>query len=228
VKILGVIPARGGSKRLPRKNILSLNGKPLIEWTIEFALNQPEISHLLVSTDDEEISRISSKAGANVPWLRPKELSSDNAKTVDVCLHALDWYLKHHGSVDAILLLQPTSPFRSRETFLESLMNFEASSSDSLITVRKHVAPLEQLLLGSPNVSTCSPLLKSIETFGLGGFKAFTPTGNLYLSRTSILQTYNNLLGTSVFPFTSKSIYEEVDIDTSEDFKLAQLIARLR
>ena len=89
-RLLAVIPARGGSKRLPRKNVLDLAGKPLIAWTIQEALNCKYIDQVIVSTDDKEISDISKEYGADVPFFRPSELATDEAKTVDVVLHLLD------------------------------------------------------------------------------------------------------------------------------------------
>jgi CMP-N-acetylneuraminic acid synthetase len=90
MRILAVIPARGGSKRLPKKNIKPLGGKPLINWSIEAIRGISEICEVLVSTDDSEIASIAKQAGASVPWLRPSHLSTDTASSVDVALHALD------------------------------------------------------------------------------------------------------------------------------------------
>jgi CMP-N-acetylneuraminic acid synthetase len=91
MRILVLIPARGGSKRLPGKNIKLLGGKPLINWSIESILGISAVCDILVSTDDSEIAEIARQAGASVPWLRPANLSTDTASTVDVALHTLDW-----------------------------------------------------------------------------------------------------------------------------------------
>ena len=108
MRILALIAARGGSKRLPGKNMRLLGGKPLIIWSIDVAKNIPDICDILVSTDDPAIAAVCTEAGAYVPWLRPAELSTDTASPVDVALHALDWYRAKKGSVDGLLLLQPT------------------------------------------------------------------------------------------------------------------------
>jgi len=92
---LGLISARGGSKGLPRKNIKPLLGKPLIAWTIEQALASKYFDRVIVSTDDEEIAEISKKYGAEVPFIRPKELAEDNAKGIEVVLHTIDWLKKN-------------------------------------------------------------------------------------------------------------------------------------
>jgi CMP-N,N'-diacetyllegionaminic acid synthase len=104
MKILVLIPARGGSKRLPGKNIRLLGDRPLIVWTIDLAKNIPKICDILVSTDDIAIAEVASKAGALVPWLRPAELATDTATSVDVCLHALDWYEKEYSYCNQHLL----------------------------------------------------------------------------------------------------------------------------
>lgn len=109
---LGVIPARGGSKRIPRKNIRPLAGKPLIAWTID-AANASKLDHVIVSTDDPEIAQVATQYGADVPFLRPPELATDTAKSVDVLEHAARWADEHMGRPDYIVLLQPTSPTRS-------------------------------------------------------------------------------------------------------------------
>lgn len=110
--ILALIPARGGSKGLPRKNILPLAGKPLIAWTIEQALESKYIDKVVVSTEDKEISDISKKYGAEVPFIRPEELASDEAKTMDVIIHALNWFENRGEHFDILVLLEPTSPLR--------------------------------------------------------------------------------------------------------------------
>jgi len=115
-RILGIIPARGGSKGIPRKNIRPLAGKPLIGWTIESALNSKVCEPLLVSTDDPEIAAVARQFGADTPFLRPPSLSSDTATSLSVVEHAIDW-LNETGleSFSHVLLLQPTSPFRTAE-----------------------------------------------------------------------------------------------------------------
>jgi CMP-N-acetylneuraminic acid synthetase len=112
-KVLALIPARGGSKGLPGKNIKNLCGKPLIAWSIDSAKRSQHIDRVCVSTDSEEIATISRKFGAEVPFLRPQEISGDTASSVDVALHALDFYKNIHGEdFEYLVLLEPTSPLR--------------------------------------------------------------------------------------------------------------------
>lgn len=111
---LALIPARGGSKGLPRKNLLPLAGKPLIVWTIEAALASELVDRVVVTTDDEEIAAVSREAGAHVPFLRPSELASDTSPSIDAVIHALDWLEEHEGArFDQLALLEPTSPLRA-------------------------------------------------------------------------------------------------------------------
>src|SRR4051794_40245817 len=110
--VAALIPARGGSKSIPRKNIASVGGKPLIAWTIEAALGSKLLDRVYVSTDDEEIASVSRACGSEVPFMRPAELASDEAGSLGVALHALDWMAAHGGEPDYLLLLQPTSPLR--------------------------------------------------------------------------------------------------------------------
>lgn len=114
-KIITIIPARGGSKGLLRKNIKPLLGKPMIAWTIEQAKNSKYIDRIIVSTDDKEIAKISKKYGADVPFLRHKELARDNSSTIDVIMHAIDWFEKKGDYFDMVVLLEPTSPLRDVE-----------------------------------------------------------------------------------------------------------------
>ena len=112
-KLLAVIPARGGSERIPKKNILNLSGKPLISWTIEAALASKYIDDVVVSTDDNEIFTIAKKYGAKVPFIRPDKFSSNHASSISVVLHVIDFLQKVNESYDYIILLQPTSPLRT-------------------------------------------------------------------------------------------------------------------
>ena len=140
MKVLAIIPARGGSKGVPHKNIIPICGKPLIGYTIEAALEAVKlgaIDKLIVSTDDEEIAEVSRKAGAAVPFMRPEYLSNDTAKSVDVMIHAVDFYKKQGVDYDTVLLLQPTAPLRSVEDIVDSLKLFEKQGTTSLISCYK-------------------------------------------------------------------------------------------
>jgi len=135
VRILALVPARAGSKRLPGKNSRALRKKPLIVWSIEAATGVRDVCDILVSTDDPAVAEIARLAGALVPWARPAELATDSATSADVALHALDWYEQNRGAVDGLLLLQPTSPFRTRATIERGIELFRANQTRPVVAV---------------------------------------------------------------------------------------------
>ena len=112
LNLLALIPARGGSKWLPRKNIMYLGGLPLIHWTINAARVSGVCDMVLASTDDEEVAAVARRWKALVPWLRPAELATDTSSPVSAVNHEFNWYESVYGEADAILLMQPASPFR--------------------------------------------------------------------------------------------------------------------
>jgi len=135
--VLGLIPARGGSKGIPRKNIRLVCGRPLIEYTIESALKAKSLDRVIVSTDDAEIAKVAESAGAEVPFLRPNESSTDTATLVLVMKHAIDWFKTNcNYHPDAIALLPPTTPLRTSEDIDGTVDLLWASGRNSAVTVR--------------------------------------------------------------------------------------------
>ncbi len=135
--ILIIIPARGGSKGIPRKNIKPLNGKPLIYYAIDTARAITTDENICVSTDDLEIKSVVENYRLRVPFLRPDELSIDTAGTYEVLLHALDYYEKKGKHYDIVLLLQTTSPFRTAEQVKEALALYDRSQADMVVSVKE-------------------------------------------------------------------------------------------
>jgi CMP-N,N'-diacetyllegionaminic acid synthase len=134
--VLGVIPARGGSKSIPKKNVVDLCGKPLIAYTIEAALGAKLIDCCIVSTDCEEIASVAKACGAEVPFIRPAVLSSDNAGSLGVVLHALECMEHQNNTVyDAVVMLQPTTPFRKATLIDEALRRLATSHLDSVVSL---------------------------------------------------------------------------------------------
>lgn len=136
MKLLTIIPARGGSKGIPRKNIKPLNGKPLIYYTIDCARALCTDEDICVSTDDTEIISVVEEYGLKVPFVRPAELASDTAGTYEVLLHALDFYEKQGKRYDVVLLLQNTSPFRTAEHVKEALKLY-TPDVDMVVSVKE-------------------------------------------------------------------------------------------
>lgn len=134
-KVLAVIPARGGSKGIPHKNLVPLNGRPLISYTIEAARECSFIDRIIVSTDDPEIRDVAIEWGAEAPFLRPAYLSDDTAKSIDVLIHAVDFCKREDDPYDIVVLLQPTSPLRTGEDIKGALEWFAKTGCDSLCSV---------------------------------------------------------------------------------------------
>ena len=134
-KVLAIIPARGGSKGIPRKNVKAISGKPMIQYTIEAAKDCEYIDKVIVSTEDEEIADISMRAGAIVPFSRPEELATDEAKIIDVVMHAVEFYERKAEHFDIFVLLQPSSPLRNAEDVTKALEYFIRKEQKSLVSV---------------------------------------------------------------------------------------------
>jgi CMP-N-acetylneuraminic acid synthetase len=222
MRILALIPARGGSKRLPGKNIKLLGGKPLINWTIDAAQGIPEICEILVSTDAPEIALVAKAAGANVPWLRPEVLSTDQATSVDVALHALDWYEAENGVVDGLLWLQPTSPFRTQATIKGGIELFGSNDYRSVLgvsPVRDHPMWMFKMIDGK--------LFPFEEHHGFGIRSqdlepAFVLNGGFYLISPAELRKNKSFIGLESIPLLVNSPHEALDIDTEWEFELAE------
>ena len=136
MNVLGVIPARGGSKGVPGKNIKPLAGKPLIAWTIDAAKQSKLLTHCIVSTDSEEIAEVSKKHGAQVPFIRPADLATDSARAIPVIQHALKEMEDREGiTFDAVMMLQPTTPFRTAEDIDNAIQLLSDTGADSVISV---------------------------------------------------------------------------------------------
>ncbi len=222
MKILAIVPARGGSKRLPGKNIKLLGGKPLINWTIEIAQGIPEICETLVSTDDPAIALVAKEAGANVPWLRPDALSTDQATSVEVALHALDWYESVNGVVDGVLLLQPTSPFRTQVTIRRGIKLFKSQNYLSVIGV----SPVRDHPMWTFKKKG-EYLVPFMENHGFGIRSqdlepAFVVNGGFYLITPAELRKSKSFIGNKLVPFVCETLQEALDIDSDIDFDLAE------
>lgn len=136
MRVVAVIPARGGSKGVPRKNIRPLGGRPLLAWTVEAAQAASGIDRLIVSTDDAEIAEVARDLGVDVPFLRPAHLATDDASGLANAQHALSAMEKLDGvAYDALLLLQPTAPFRTADDIEGALDLLRATGADSVISV---------------------------------------------------------------------------------------------
>jgi CMP-N,N'-diacetyllegionaminic acid synthase len=211
---VALIPARGGSKGLQKKNIRALAGKPLIVWSIEHALATPKISRVIVSTDDEEIAEVARSAGADVPFVRPVELAQDTSGTEPVMLHALNW-LSHKGKEPLnLVLLQPTSPLRKSGAVIAAIEQFEADSADSLLSVCSNH---HFFWKKAPNPSALYDFLNRPRRQDIKSEdRWYRETGSIYITRSEILRKYKNRLGGRITMF-EMSEDESFEIDTKTD-----------
>jgi CMP-N-acetylneuraminic acid synthetase len=217
MKVLALIPARGGSKRLPGKNSIELGGKPLISWSIEVTKDISEICSTLVSTDDEVIAQIAQNSGAMVPWLRPSNLSQDDSSSSDVAIHALDWYESKFGKIDGLMLLQPTSPFRSQKTLISAIEMFKYSNFKPIIGVcesQNYRNPL--FVLKNGIISQIDRGDKEYELNQIFG-RTYKITGSIYLISPSDIRLYKTFQPTNTLGLVVNSKKESVDIDTNDD-----------
>ncbi len=216
MRLLAVILARGGSKRLPGKNIKLLGGQPLITWSIDIAKNIPDVCDILVSTDDLSISSVSSAAGALVPWLRPSDLATDNATSVDAVLHALEWYESEYGDVDGVMLLQPTSPYRSSETILEGIKRFSQQRRSVVAVSEVKIDPARCFIIQTDSLKMCVTNPKSTQQ------ATYAVNGSLYLISTDELRKTRSFFSTASVPLIVDSPRESLDIDDDFDWWLAE------
>jgi CMP-N,N'-diacetyllegionaminic acid synthase len=223
MRILIIIPARAGSKRLPGKNIKLLGGKPLIAYTIEYALEIKDINDVVcVSSDDDDVIEIARKYNLNVPFRRPEELASDESSSNDVIMHALNFYESQNEFFDAILLLQPTSPFRLQSDF-EGLQQKFTDDCDMAVSVKY---AKENPYLGVFEENDEGYLEKSKK----GNFATvqqcppvFAYNGSMYLIRVSSIKK-SHLHGLDHIKKFVMPDERSVDIDTRLDWAIAEYI----
>lgn len=227
LRILALIAARGGSKRVPGKNIRLLGGSPLIVWSIDVAKGISDICDILVSTDAPEIAEVARRAGALVPWLRPPELSSDLASSAEVCIHALDWYEEARGKVDGLLLLQPTSPFRSRATVLRGIDLFRSNQRRSVLGVSPAVS--HPMWCVQVNGDSIRPFMDGdgLRRRSQDLPPAYALNGAFYLIAPDELRALRSFGSEAAMPLIIADPAESIDIDTEWDWKLAQALLAL-
>lgn len=224
-KILALILARGGSKRIPGKNKKMLNSKPLISWSIE-ALLKSNLKNILLSTDDKEIANIAKGYNIIVPWLRPKYLSADNSSSFQACIHALEWYEKNYGIVDGLLLIQPTSPFRSDKTIKKGIELFFNNHQKPVVGVRKYQEKLSDLYCLKNN--KMEPITKSRrDVVKFLNNQTYKITGSFYLINPNDLRKYESFIPKNSMPLEITNDFEAIDIDTEIDWLLAEKICEM-
>ena len=218
MKFLAIIPARGGSKGVPRKNIRKLGDKPLVCHTIQTAQGSQFLDRIIVSTDDEEIAKIALQCGAEVPYIRPEELARDETATEPVLQHAVDYLNQNEGYVpDYVVLLQPTSPFLDSTTIDNGIGVIQNEEADSLLSVvedRHFYWKLENEKI-IPEYAV-RKRRQDLTT-------KYRENGALYITKREILMKKNNRLGGKISYVLMEEI-DSIEIDTMFDFWLAEQI----
>lgn len=223
MNILILITARGGSKRLPGKNIKPLHGEPLINWTIRTAKKLTALS-VLVSTDDPQIAEVAKAAGAQVPWLRPSEFASDKASSCDVALHALDWFESQNQKVDGLLLLQPTTPYRSLSTLQRGLELFNKSDVPAVIGMGPANSHPHHCFMVKDDKLEPFVSQAKIDTRTQDLPDAYAVNGAFYLIRPESLRKTKSFMPPGTIPLIMTDPRESIDIDTELDWKMAESI----
>ena len=224
MKILAIIPARGGSKGVPGKNIKLLGEKPLLQYSAEAAKAASRICDTIISTDSKEIAVVAEKCGIEVPFIRPAALATDTASSIDVVVHAIEFLALQQRYYDAVCLLQPTSPFRSAGFVDKAILKFEQMNADTLISVLP--VPHEY------NPHWVFESEKHGELFIATGEKeiiknrqdlpeAFIRDGSIYITRISVIKEKHSYYGKHIAYIKSNpALY--ANIDNLEDWEKAE------
>ena len=219
--VIAIIPARSGSKRLPKKNILPLSGKPLIAWTIQAALSSNYIDKCIVSTDCDEIANLAKEYGASVPFMRPSKLATDQTSSSSVYLHVLETLQEDY---DIAIFLQPTSPLRLASDIDQSLEIMLSSESPSIVSVGKSKHPANWHISLDSNQKIKSTLDKVLDQYN-----GITNDHIYYFNGAIKAINVEHYIKERTFFSDNTVVYvmpqkRSIDIDTDIDFKLAELL----
>ena len=221
MKVLAIITARGGSKRIPRKNIKEFCGKPIMAYSIEAAKKSGVFDTVMISTDDEEIAEIGKKFGGEVPFYRSEKTSNDFATTTDVLMEVIDEYDKRGEHFDVLCCIYPTAPFVTSERLKEAVQSLLNSDADTLIPVVPFSYPPQRaLIINDGKLEMKYP--ENIVARSQDLEKHYHDVGQFYVLRVDAFKKNKNLLLGNILPLVMDEM-EVQDIDTEEDWKLAEV-----
>ncbi len=230
-RVLAVIPARGGSRGVPRKNIRLVCGKPLIAYTIETALAARHLFHrIIVSTDDAEIAQVARGCGADVPFLRPAEMADDHAPMAPTMRHAVEFVEREDGvTIDWICLLQPTEPFRTVDDMTECIRLARAGECESVISVTQVFAVHPVLMKRIEDGRLVPFCVEEPEGTRRQDYHppAYMRNGAIYLTRRDVLMERGSIWGRVITPYVMPE-ERSVGVDTELDLRLVELLMRDR
>lgn len=223
MNILAIIPARGGSKGIPLKNIKKLGEKYLIEYSILAAKNSKQIDKIVVSTDSNRIANISKRAGAEVPFLRPKKFSKDNSTIIDVIKHALKFLSVNQSyTPEIIVILQPTSPLRTTETINKSIRMLKKSNATCILSVSKvKTHPYASFWY---NKKYLKPFKSDFEIYDRRqkNPSLYHSTGSIYAFWHDTIKKYDSIYGPKIMPLIEEDEFN-VDVDNEFDFFVCEM-----
>lgn len=218
---LAVIPARGGSKRIPRKNIKPFCGKPMIAWSVEAALQSSCFDQVVVSTDDDEIAEVARQYGATVPFIRPTALADDRTGTTSVIRHAIEWHQAQVRSPEQVCCIYATAPFVSAEDLRRGQLALVESASDYAFSVTSYAFPIQRAVRITPanRVEMFNP--ERFNTRSQDLEEAFHDAGQFYWGTTDAWLQERCIFGANSVPIMLPR-HRVQDIDTPEDWARAE------
>ena len=222
---IAVIPARGGSKRIPRKNIKEFFGKPMIAWSIEAAISSNLFDQIVVSTDDQEIAKIAESLGANVPFIRPEKISDDFATTTDVIAHAVEWMLEENYSVEAVCCIYATAPFIRVSDLQESYKIFNSGDWEYVFTATDFTAPIFRSFKKNQENGLEMFYPQFFDTRSQDLPEALHDAGQFYWGKPSAWLDGKRIFDQHSTPMIIPR-YRVQDIDSDEDWIRAELMAK--
>jgi N-acylneuraminate cytidylyltransferase len=220
---IAIIPARGGSKRIPRKNINDFCGKPMIAWSIEAALKSHCFDRVIVSTDDQEIAEVAQKYGAEVPFIRPSELANDFAGTIPVVKHATEWLIQHQQKPSLVCCLYATAPFVTTEDLQRGLKQQQQTNADYTFTVTSYPFPIQRAIKITPqnSVEMFSPEYFNTRSQDLE--EAYHDAGQFYWGKADAWLEEKIIFSPESTPLVLPR-HRVQDIDTPEDWIRAEMM----
>jgi len=221
-----MIPARGGSKRIPRKNIKAFNGKPIIAYSIEAALESNCFDQVIVSTDDNEIAEVAKTYGAKVPFIRPAELSNDYAGTIPVIKHTIEWLESHNNIIDNVCCLYATAPFIQSQTISKSFQQLLESKADYCFSVTSFAFPIQRSIKITQDnkVNMFYPENFNVRSQDLE--EAYHDAGQFYWGKAQAFKDELPIFSETASPYILPR-YLVQDIDTMEDWIRAEAMHRV-
>lgn len=228
--MIAIIPARGGSKGLPGKNIKELCGKPLIAHTIEAALNAKGIDRVIVTTDSEEIAVVAQRYGAEVPFMRPAELAGDTSSAIDVYLHAVSFLEKHSGKeIEQFMVLLPTTPLRNAGHIESALKRFADTKAETLISMKEADVPISwyYAMNEEGRVKNLGINAENAVANRQVNEKHYIPNGAIYILNKKLLHEKRTYYCENTVAYLMDA-EDSIDIDHALDFKIAELLLKER